>query len=209
MGGRPKIRSWVEADYVDAAPVETSVERDPWDPPALSTGSADSSLPERPSHESDDMAPDAEAGSAWDFIEELADVNPGDQWSAGAFDFPSNWVEPDPTIDASSELSESLYPPDETITDLSRELRIGELLARIEPITEGEALPACSRRRRHPGGSAAVPELGTMRSVSVNWCFEASSTQRSVVSGTNSRMPARQRSSPNDRRSRSWRVPIC
>lgn len=55
---------------------------------------------------------------------------------AGASDLPSDWVEPDPSSDASSEFSESLYPPDETITEISCELKIGELLTRIGPITE-------------------------------------------------------------------------
>ena len=136
MGGQREMHRWVEEDFVDAAPVETFVENDPWDPNALSTVSPDFPLPKRLSHEPEATAHKAEADSAWDFIDELVDVDPADQWSEGAFDSPSDWVEPEPTVDASSELSESLYPPDEAITDMSRELKIGELLAQIEPITE-------------------------------------------------------------------------
>ena len=136
MGGQRETRRWVEEDFVDAASVETFVEHDPWDPNALSTVSPDIPLPERLSYEPEATAHEAEVGNAWDFIDELADVDPADQWSEGDLDSPSDWVEPDPTVDASSELSESLYPPDETITDISRELKIGELLAQIEPITE-------------------------------------------------------------------------
>ena len=50
----------------------------------------------------------------------------------------SGWDEPEPTVDAVSDLSESLYPPDDTVTDLSLELKIGELLVRVGSINEEE-----------------------------------------------------------------------
>ena len=136
MGGQEEMRRWVEEDFVDGDSIETFAENDPWDPNALSTVSPGYSLPERLSYEPEATDHEARADGAWDFVDELAEVDTGDQWSEGAFDSPSDWVEPDPTVDASSELSESLYPPDETITDISRELKIGELLAQVEPITE-------------------------------------------------------------------------
>ena len=149
MGGQGELRGWVEDDFVDAASAEPLVESDPWDPNAALTSES-----ARQSHESEaPTADEPEVDSAWDFAEELADVDQGDRWSSGAFDPPSDWAEPDPTIDASSELSESLYPPDPTITDISRDLKIGELLARIESITEEqhdrchEVLSACGIRR--------------------------------------------------------------
>ena len=43
-------------------------------------------------------------------------------------------------VDAASDLSESLYPPDDSITDFSLDLKIGELLLRVEPIDEEQRL---------------------------------------------------------------------
>ncbi len=134
--GRQEPRRWVVDDFVDSAAEETFAESDPWDPNALSTITSGLSPPEPLGCRSEAAGHQVLTDSAWDFADELAEVDPVDQWSVGAVDSPSDWLEPDPTIDASSELSESLYPPDDTITDISRELRIGELLARLEPITD-------------------------------------------------------------------------
>ena len=127
MGGQGELRGWVEDDFVDAASAEPLVESDPWDPNAAWTCESGSSLSARQSHESEAATADKpEVDSAWDFAEELADVDQGDRWSSGAFEPPSDWAEPDPTIDASSELSESLYPPDPTIDlQLRRYIRHG------------------------------------------------------------------------------------
>ena len=144
-----ELRSWVVDDFVDSATVDTFVENDPWDPSGLSTVASGLPPPEQLGYESEATAHQVKADSAWDFVDELADIDPNDQWSEDVLDSPSDWVEPDPTIDASSELSESLYPPDPTITDISREFKIGELLGQIEPITEAqrarchEVLRAC------------------------------------------------------------------
>lgn len=45
------------------------------------------------------------------------------------------WDEPEPQAEANSELNERLYPPDNDVTDLSRVLKISELISRIKPIT--------------------------------------------------------------------------
>ena len=149
MGGQGELRGWVEDDFVDEVSSQPLVENDPWDPnvPPSAPGL---SLPGRLGSESEaNTAHQADLDSASDFVDELADIDPGDQWSEGAFDPPTEWAEPDPTIDASSELSESLYPSDSTITDISRDLKIGELLAHMEPFTEEqrarchEVLSAC------------------------------------------------------------------
>ena len=47
----------------------------------------------------------------------------------------TDWDEPEPLVDANTDLSESLYPADESITDLSLQLKVGEALARVAPIS--------------------------------------------------------------------------
>ena len=51
-----------------------------------------------------------------------------------------NWDEPEPLAKADSELNERLYPPDNAVTDLSRVLKINELIYRLEPITDEQRL---------------------------------------------------------------------
>ena len=58
-----------------------------------------------------------------DFVDELIDIEPDERWLDSAFDAPSDWAKPDPTVGASSDLSESLHPPDNSITDISHKLR--------------------------------------------------------------------------------------
>lgn len=150
MGGQGELWSWADDDFVDVASSEPLPEDDPWDVNSWATSAA-GSLPKSAPNDEFPIPKGGEGDgvSPWDFADELADVDPGDQWSQDPIGPPSDWVEPDPTIDASSELSESLYPPDRTITDITRDLKIGELLARVRPITEEqrtrchEVLSAC------------------------------------------------------------------
>ena len=149
MGGQTELRGWYDDDFLDVASSEPLSEHDPWDvdesatsPPGLPPMQANHESP-IPSNRG------ADGWSPWDFVDELAAVDPDDRWPEESADPPTDWAEPDPTIDASSELSESLYPPDGTITDITRDLKIGELLAHVEPITEEqrtrchELLSAC------------------------------------------------------------------
>ena len=46
-----------------------------------------------------------------------------------------DWDEPEPLVDADTNLSESLYPADESVTDMSLQLKIGEALAQVAPIS--------------------------------------------------------------------------
>ena len=71
--------------------------------------------------------------TSWN-IEDLKDDFFTDQWEDISDDV-DNWKEPVPTADPISALSESLYPPDNSITDISRELKIGELLTLVVPCT--------------------------------------------------------------------------
>ena len=100
MGGQGELRGWVEDDFVDEVSSQPLVENDPWDPnvPPSAPGL---SLPGRLGSESEaNTAHQADLDSASDFVDELADIDPGDQWSDGAFDPATAWAEPEPTIDA-------------------------------------------------------------------------------------------------------------
>lgn len=154
--GDQELRSWVEDDFVETTSPQPLDETDPWDP-RLPVAQSQAALSHREQMGYEPGATRATLGShaAWDYEDELATVDPGEQWSEVALEPPSDWVEPDPTIDASSELSEALYPPDESITDISRELKIRELLARIEPIT--------SEQRARCHGLLAACGIGRLR----------------------------------------------
>ena len=71
-------------------------------------------------------------------------------WSDGTDEIPSDWDEPEPTIDASSDLRESLYPPDESVTNLSLELKISAFLMQVVPIDE-EQRQHCAELLRECG----------------------------------------------------------
>ncbi len=62
----------------------------------------------------------------------------------------SDWDEPEPEIDAESGLNESLYPPDESINDLSIEVKISEALSLIEGIDQS-AIEGLFRRLKSMG----------------------------------------------------------
>ena len=131
MVARENSQGWTETDFVDSASPDPR-ESDPWDPSAsLAPYDADPEPPDFESNGTDAPLPD---GGGWDLADELLGVDEGVQWEDGDPD-PGDWAEPDPLVDASSELSESLYPPDDSITDVSRELKIGELLVRFDPVS--------------------------------------------------------------------------
>ena len=136
MGGEDELPSWADDDLVDTALSHPLGESDPWDPNGTTTASAPSISLSGPRGEGSPAPTPPDATR--DFADELTDFDADEQWPVIQCDPPSDWPEPEPTTDASSELSESLYPPDDTITDISRELRIGELLARVEPMTSDQ-----------------------------------------------------------------------
>jgi len=128
MDIEPTAWDWTDIDFIDGdlKPVPMA-ESDPW-------GSTES-------HSNREVRASSPIGfedfdptehDSWG-VEDLAEEEPEDPWS----DTPA-WAEPEPTVDASSELGESLYPPDNTITDLSRELNIDELLNAAIPSTENQ-----------------------------------------------------------------------
>ena len=152
MEPRADLNGWAEDDFVDAATPPFS-ESDPWEPEALSGSTPDWFQRDRPSFDPDTTSTRQPAvDEDWCFFDELEDVDAEDGWLGGEAD-DSDWVEPEPTVEAISDLSESLYPPDHTINDISRELKIDRLLVLTEPITDEqrtrchELLTACETRR--------------------------------------------------------------
>ena len=142
MGSRRLWHGWSEGDFVDSDTQRGSVEEpDPWEfNESLSYVQVD---PEERRHsslgQSTNVGIDPEGiGAPYDLIDDQRHGGyPADgEWSGDAAIETSGWDEPEPMIEARSGLSESLYPPDDTITDLSLELKIGELLTRVKPISE-------------------------------------------------------------------------
>ena len=149
VGGRGEQRDWADDDFVDTTSAEPPVENDPWDPNISATSLPALSSPGGPDEKPTVPSDCRDGRDYWGLANEPIDLDPEHRWPECPVDPPSDWAEPDPTIDGSSQLSESLYPPDPTITDVSRSLKIGELLAGVEPITEEqydrchEVLSAC------------------------------------------------------------------
>lgn len=106
-------------------------ETDPWSPAQHYTYPS----PQRPAPRDPDVGV-ADERARWNVGDLSADV-PNDPWWVIPADVTA-WSEPDPAVGASSDLGESLYPTDDTITDISRELKIGELLAHVAPCTDGQ-----------------------------------------------------------------------
>lgn len=130
------MRNWSEDDFVDATSKEPLNEDDPWEstqpPPSISVATPQG----QPSHDLDASAtPDEADLDPGYFVDELQEPHADERWADDTF-HAGDWTEPEPTVDASSELNEALYPPDPSITDITRVLKIGELLAHVEPITD-------------------------------------------------------------------------
>ena len=152
MGKRKGWQVWVGEDFVDHdTHSEPLVEPDPWE-------SGESSIQTRRDFgDSYLQAPHDEVidpGTLYQSAERLsAPVRDEPDWSDGTVEIPFEWDEPDPVVDAASDLSESLYPPDDSVTNLSLELKIGELLMQVKPIDEEqraecmELLRACGLSR--------------------------------------------------------------
>ena len=146
MGRERESHTWSDDDLIDGSsiPIAPS-ESDPWNPVGYHTESSQSS----PDNSAiDAFGAEEVTASQWN-PEDLRDHEFTDQWEDIAFDG-GGWEEPDPTANPISELSESLYPPDNSIMDISKELKIGELLASVSPCTRmqharcHELLSACS-----------------------------------------------------------------
>lgn len=132
MGEVRRSHGWVDDDFIDrdSNPVPP-LEMDPWYPTRYQDD-----LPRNSPEESDIGAFEVNSATdtLWD-IEDLRDDTFPGQWD-DVPDIEGDWVEPDPTADPISALAEPLYLPDNSITDVSRELKIGELLALITPCAQ-------------------------------------------------------------------------
>ena len=154
METRRGWQAWIGDDFVDKdTQAEPLVEPDPWEPDELSTQIRHHGEMEQSRREAtaDDVIDPIDLYDLDD--EPPADVRNAREWLDDTVEIPSDWDEPEPVADAASDLSESLYPPDDSVTNLSLELKIGELLVRVEHIDEEqreacvELLKACGIRR--------------------------------------------------------------
>ena len=139
MGDQGELRNWTENDFVDTTSAEPRDEDDPWQSNQPPTSITVATLQERQVNGPDASAAPNEAdfdGLGY-FDDELQEVQPDDRWSDDTFEA-VDWAEPEPTVDASSELNEALYPPDLSITDITRDLKIGEFLAQVKPVTDAQ-----------------------------------------------------------------------
>ena len=154
MRARGRWQGWLEDDFVDNdAQRESTSEPDPWEPGERLTRITQNSAkqPYDLQQATLDVIEVDELGESYDlFDDEPEAVDPTEkEWSNGTTEEGSDWDEPEPLVDAASDLSESLYPPDETVTNLSLELKAGELLSQVAPITDEqrarclELLKAC------------------------------------------------------------------
>ena len=136
MGTRSGWQDWVGEDFVDNV-AQLPVEPDPWEPSeTLVQVREDNGVPlSEPPEVADDLT---EQGKPYVLVEDepgsYVAIEPG--WSDSVVENSSDWDEPEPMVDAASDLSESLYPPDNSITDLSLDLKLGELFLRVEPLDD-------------------------------------------------------------------------
>ena len=158
MGARSRWRGWKGGDFVDTdSQSEPLDEQDPWEPDGPLTQIQSDSAEELMDVEASPQAAiDADdLGTLYDLAEDErgADALGSTVWAEDTIDEASGWDEPEPMVDAVTELSDPLYPPDESITDLTLRLKIGEFLMRVEFVDdEGygkclELLKACGVRR--------------------------------------------------------------
>ena len=131
MGGGYGPHDWVDDDFIDRDSIPIpSPQLDPWNPARFQGDLTQNSMDEQATGASET---EGAAGTSWD-IEDLRGEAILGPWS----DIPvekEDWAVPDPTADPVSALNESLYPPDNSITDISRELKIGEMLSLVAPCT--------------------------------------------------------------------------
>ena len=137
---------WVDKDFV-GADTKSIFESDPWEQDDSHTWISQGHLTKYPD-------PNVAKKNArhLDWVKDGSE----NAWSDASLDMRSSWDEPEPTVDTDSKLSTSLYPPDTSITDLSLELKIGEFLMHVKPISDQQfahcldLLKACGvARLRH------------------------------------------------------------
>ncbi|MCY4312835.1 MAG: hypothetical protein OXD44_03900 [Gammaproteobacteria bacterium] len=126
-----ELVGWADDDFFnDDLDSKIPMELDPWDIPE-----EDGSASSNPSEELSRESPDSEDAitESWDY-EDFQDYEFDEQWY-GYLTGADISNEPAPIAEADNKLSETKYPKDESITNLSWELKIGEFLACLEPCT--------------------------------------------------------------------------
>lgn len=130
-GDSHELGGWAGDDFIDDDHgLKMPMELDPWDAPKENVNTS-SIIPEDQPGDS----PDSEdaATDSWDF-EDFQDYEFDQQWY-GYLTGADITNEPAPISEADSKLSEPKYPKDESITNLTWELKIQEFLSCIEPCT--------------------------------------------------------------------------
>ena len=126
-----ELGSWADDDFNDDnLDAKILMELDPWDMPE-----EDGNASSKPSEELSGGSPDNEDDTtdSWDYGD-LQDYEFDQQWY-GYLTGADISNEPAPVAEADSKLSETTYPKDESITNLTCELKIGEFLTCVEPRT--------------------------------------------------------------------------
>ncbi len=138
---RRKGAGWSSEDFVDPDALSDPLdESDPW--AAASVPNVDFDSHQREETVAGIEVADDDGQAHLDF---LTDSDPttslaGEaQWSDDiASGITDEWDEPDPTIDPDSGLAEQLYPPDNSVDDVSLELKIHDLLLLVTPIDDDQ-----------------------------------------------------------------------
>ena len=121
--------NWFEDDFRDRdSSLAPTLELDPWHSDKIQE-----EMPQCIPDESDNstLKFDSATNTSWDIDDLTGDAFP-DQLDCMPIE-QEEWVEPEATAEPVSTLGEPLYPPDYGITDVSRELKIGEFLALVSP----------------------------------------------------------------------------
>ena len=142
MGPQDRWQGLASEDFVDSdANFEPTMKSDPWDVGNHSARIAKDAIqlgqdPYARASNADKVS----VSEQWDLFNDFGaqDTLEETEWPDSEDSSQMDWDEPEPIVDADSSLSESLYPPDESITDISLELKIGEVFMQVAPISESQ-----------------------------------------------------------------------